>query len=153
MGKLGYYEMSAIGTVMTGLTNIVKASQQPAVKESVVGRQAVKKEFHSEETVAGVNLESYLKREPDDGDEFVKVIYHDEWVEKVPVPLPPPPPPTVEQIVAREKRATIKLKAKAILSGLGIVTAGVIAGYGIRANQTNKAFAAKMAYAVATKEN
>lgn len=153
MGKLGYYEMTAIGTVMTGLTNIVKASQQPTAKETVVGRQAVKKEFHSEETVAGVNLESYLKREPDDGDEFVKVIYHDEWVEKVPLPALPPPPPTPEQIIAREQRATLKLKVKAVLTGVGIVTAGVVAGYGIRANQTNKAYATKQLLAATMKEN
>ncbi len=146
MGKLGYYEMSAIGTVMEGLVGIAKANQEPKAKETVVGRQAVKKEFHSEETVSGVNLESYLKREPDEDDKFVKVVYHDEWIEKVPVPLPPPPPPTPEQIAARERKDELKLKVKAVLTGIGIVTAGVVGVYGMRMHRSNT----MLAYATAT---
>jgi hypothetical protein len=147
VGKMGYYEMSAIGTVMEGLVGVAKATQAPAPEKTVIGRQAVKNEFHQEDTVAGVNLESYLKREPDEGDKFVKVIYHEEWVEKVP---PPPVPPTPEQIAARERKDQLKLKVKAVLTGVGIVTAGVLAGYGIRSAHTNKAITA---YIAPTKES
>jgi hypothetical protein len=75
------------------------------------------KKYTSEEVVAGVVLENYVKRTPSEDGQYVTVVRHSEKIELI------PQPPTPEEIAARKEQDKMFIK---VFAGIGVAFFGFI---------------------------
>lgn len=95
-----------------------------SIAKTVVGTPAAvptaKSEYHHEEVVAGQELENYLKREADEDGLYVKVVSHEEWIEKIRQPATP------EELSYIRERTTRRNRAWLIVGSVSIAAAGLV---------------------------